>query len=320
MTTPRRRTRATAKKEAVEETAHAQTENADTSDWMSSGAGILEDSKTAKEEASQRMADNRQPRRFWLAANAAKGDTTKEIVILNESFDTAMGVLEHEIWKKSERKCIYRASPKKFENDPLIEITGKEPYFVTYLTVLTLVEWTDKNGEVHEYSRELIGIKNSQLDAFWKIATAAIKKNGTLRGTVLLMERDTNNHKSPKIGFPAILDDGTLFDFIPEDELIEEFGHDAVVTKQGKEIFAENEFLNAYKNHEIYSERPSADALIKEFGGGRGLGGDDDDKFSPTATPERRTRRKALAPESDDSADDGGVVGNGEDFEDDPLA
>jgi len=288
-----------------------------------SGKGILDESKTAKEEAAQRSADNRQPRRFWLAQKeGGKGETSKEIVILNESMESAMGLWEHEIWKASERKVIYRASPKKFENDPLIEILGKEPYFVTYLSILTLVPWKDNNGVEHEYSRELIGIKNSQLDAFWKIATASIKKNGTLRGTVLVMERDTSNPKSPKIGTPAILEDGNMFEFIPEDELIEDFGHDAVLTKQGKEIYAENAFLEPYAPSEIYPERPSKAALLREFGEGRGLDSDEDE-FTSGAAPKRTSRRRTLPSQDtdeDDPADTDESPSTGTEFEDDPLA
>lgn len=313
-----RRRRATGSNdEAAPSAAAANTDASPASDdtsWMSTGAAVKEDVAAEKEQRQRRAAESRQPRRFWLSGKASKGLTEKEVVILNDSLDDAMGVYEHEIWQPAKKRTIYRASPKKWEEDPLIEILGKEPAYVTYLSVLTLVPWKDSKGNEHEYSRELIGIKHSQLDQFWKILDNAQKNNGTLRGTCLYLARDTSNAMSPKIGTPQPYDDGRVYDFMTAEELLEDFGHDAITDDKGKEIIEKDGLLKAYTNAQIYPNRPSAKALREEFGGTAPLGGgDDEDDFKPKDGGRQRRQRQQLPAQGGAKLDDGAAFDDGDD-------
>lgn len=271
---------------------------------MASGNDILAESKAAAEASANRMNSTRAPRRFWLANNPKKGKVECEVIILNESMESAVALYEHEIYLAQQKQVIYRASPIKFETDPLVKILGKEPYYITYITVATLEPWTDKEGKQHEYSRELLGIKSGQIDRFWQIAAASIKKNGTLRGTVLHMKRNLADSKSPKIGEPQIMEDtGSMFDFIPEDELIEDYGHAAVKSKKGDVIYEENELLRAFTPEEIYAERPSAAALEAEFGDGS-VASDNGDDFGKSGGTRRARRSIEDTTDDADGAED----------------
>jgi len=214
----------------------------DTSGWMSTGVSVLDKAQSVQEQAEIKRSQGRAPNRFWLASDPLKGATEKEIVILNKckTDPTIAGFFEHEIWGpkagKPNEKMMYRASCVDQGHDPLIDITGKQP--PEFMKTLDIIE----------------------------------KAKGTFRGAVMVLRRNTSDKKSPKIGSPAPLDNGMIYDFMTEEELISEFGHDEIKTENGEVIHSENALLQPYTPSDIYPTRPTADSIRAEFGGSSSLG------------------------------------------------
>jgi hypothetical protein len=93
------------------------------------------------------------------------------------------------------------------------------------MTVLALRPWVNKKtGEEHAYSRMLLPIKLSQKERFLDLQKAAFRECGTMRGMYLVMRRGAGD-QSVAIGEPVMLENGKLFDMIPEADLIKEYGH-----------------------------------------------------------------------------------------------
>jgi hypothetical protein len=224
--------------------------------WMKSGAAAFEAAKRA--EAQKAKSRNYQPSRFFL-----KDGEEAEIVILDESFDDVVGFWEHNL-KVNGKWGNFEVCLGENENCPIcLNVPDSKPYYVMMVSILDLRGYTDKNGNDIPYTRKLLPLKGELIELFKQIADAAQKKNGTLRGTTLVMKR--SGDKSYSTGKPQMLEDATLFAHTPNETLIEEFGHDEVKTKTGDVIIPENGKLDPI-DYESSFERHTADELCEKYG------------------------------------------------------
>jgi hypothetical protein len=237
--------------------------NDEDSSWLKTGKDIDRELEKVQAE-SEHKAELRKrtggidpsKARFWL-----KAGEDAEIVILDESPDT-VALYEHNM-KRDGKYGHFESCPGEWENCPLCK-AGNAKAYVWFLTILDLRGYTKDDGTEVPYLRRLLPIKQTQQGLFKQIFKAAVKENGTLRGTVLVLSRDKDD-KSPSIGTPAVLDNGKMYDFISEEALIEEFGHDPVKAKNGDVLFKRNGLLKPMPYPSLFT-KPSAADIAERWG------------------------------------------------------
>ena len=240
---------------------------------MKKGKAILkEEEKLAaqkKQKAEQRkktggLDPNRT--RFRLAAGESA-----EVVILDASVNT-VAFYEHHM-KKDGKWGNFESCPGEWSNCPLCS-GGDNSSFVWFLTILDTRGYVKDDGTEVPYYRRLLCVKQTQAPAFKRILKAAQKANGTTRGTVLVLERDTGD-KSAAIGEPVIAESGHMFEFLDEDEMVDEFGHAAIVARNDDVLVEKNGLLLAFDYESLFS-KPDAKDIAKRWGLESGAGSDDE--------------------------------------------
>ena len=215
-------------------------------------------------EEEKRVKKNRtfSPLRFFCK----KGEG-QPIIILDESMDAGYAIREHNI-KGSDGKfgnfeiCL---SETMGADCPVCQKYGDKSALIMFLTVLVLREWTDKkSGEVRQYSKMLLPVKQGMFSKFSKVQEVANTQNGTLRGTYVYMEREDID-TSFAIGEPVPLSDGSLIDHYTEDDLVAEFGHEAITGRDGKVLKKKNEDMQPYDYATLFAE-PTAKELAAQYG------------------------------------------------------
>lgn len=282
--------------------------------------GSLSDAVNRDEaRAKSRKGKAGMPFRFWQ-----KRGEECEVIILDENIeppadDPTNGAFwrqEHNLkgpdgkWGNHE-PCIQETGPCPFCEE------GSNPALVIFLSVLVLRPYkSKKTKEVKEYSKMLLAIKRGQLDDFTKIEKIAKKKHGTLRGaSIFLYRKDEDNSFST--GLPVANDDGQLLnDWLSEDDLIEEFGHEAVEGRESGTILKkENEDIEPFDYRKLFPE-PDADEIREAHGvevagsrksSRRARQSDDDDDEIPMDHGEddspRRSRRSRRSRSSESESD-----------------
>jgi hypothetical protein len=187
------------------------------------------------------------------------------IIILDNRIEDIPGFHEHNL-KIGGKWGNFEICPQEWAHCPICE-GGDRPYYACFFSVLVLRPWRSKDGKKDGLSTKmLLAVKSSQMGKMEEVLTAAVKRNGQLRGTFLYMKRDLGNKNAASIGEPSILDNGSLFDFYTEDELNESFGHDAERSPQGKVLKDENEDITPFNYDELFP-KPDVTALRQRYGG-----------------------------------------------------
>lgn len=288
---------------------------------VKTGDDIFEEAERAAKQAERRSSSNNMFR-FYVP----QGEET-EIIVLDEALNKGIGLYEHSIFDKANKRMDYYVCRKEAGDCEHCD-NGDFSSYVVYITVLELKPFIAKRGTPDEkeipWSKKLFPIKRTQLDKWKQLQHAAEKQGGTMRGMFLVMQRGTGD-KSPRIGDPAILDNGQLFEMIPEEELDEEYGNDEIVDKDGNVIRDENYDITPYEYKKIFKNPMEPDS--EDSGRGRGrrrprAGSreeaqqefEDDDPVNEdvdygeeeekTSRP-RRGRRRASASASNDPLDEG---------------
>lgn len=229
-----------------------------------------DDLEAAEERVSSRSsgssgASNALPNwaRFWM-----KQGTNAEIIFLDETIKSGFAFYEHQLQGADGKWNEFYVCPKELHVCPICESLG-ESHFVFMFSILVPNAYTDKKtGEVKNAKR-LLPVKYSQWKDLKKILISAEKANGgKLRGVSLYMERDSGNvQTSPSIGKPQIDDEGRMYSLISEEDLVKDFGHDAVKSKDGQITYREaNDDITPYAYAEVFTE-PNIDELRRKFGG-----------------------------------------------------
>ena len=157
---------------------------------------------TAEAELAKAKAKSAKPPiyRFWLRDGAET-----EAVILDASFEEAVGFYEHNIQDANGHWGNYMGCTRK--NCSVCRIHGESCY-VIFLTVLDLRSYVKKTGETVSFTRMLLPIKLNVLPQFQAISSAAMREAGTLRGTYVNVKRESLFQI--KWRFNEVLDEKTL--------------------------------------------------------------------------------------------------------------
>lgn len=272
----------------------------------------------AEKKQKERRNKGYMPLRFWLAndAKAIKNkDNECDIIILDEAFagdDEVRGaymIREHTI-KGADGKFYQEGCCSDFADCPVCQREGKVGYNVAFLTVIALKEWTDKKGNVHDYSKMLLPVKLGLKNTFLDLQSAAEKQGKSMRGMVLRMRRSSDS-KAAAIGEPVMdTETGKLFRFVSEKWLAKEFGHDPVTDRDGKVVKEADEDIRIFDYASLFP-KPDPDDLNTRYGGTSRPGSRASTRqFSEEDTSEDddapvRGRKRAAVDEEDD------IPGNG---------
>lgn len=185
--------------------------------FLKRGKAVL---ATAEAELAKAKAKLAQPPvyRFWIPDGAET-----EAVILDTSFEEAVGLYEHNIQDVNGHWGNYVGCTR--ENCSLCQIHG-ESYYLIFLTILVLREYVKKSGEIISFTKMLLPIKLSLLPQFQVISTAAMKEAGTLRGTCAKVKRESFS--------PAIWRFGKV---LAEKTLIKNYGRTNATPFDYSEVF-----------------------------------------------------------------------------------
>lgn len=270
--------------------------------WMKKGSAITKEAERIA--AEQKHQSEMRKKNGGLDPNKyrfrLKAEEACEIIFLDEDFET-VAFYEHNL-KKDGFFGHFEGCPHEWSNCPLCS-SGDRHSFVTMFTILDTRGYTKEDGTEVPYTRKLMAIKQTQLSAYKRVMQAAIKKHGTLRGVSILVERDAGD-KSAAVGEPVLNDDGQMFSFYDEDELIEEFGHPAVKSsKTGDVLVKKNGLLEAF-DYEAIFPKPDAKDIAKRWGLGNPAGSDEEFEEEARATRKSKVKGRATQPDDEDDEDE----------------
>jgi hypothetical protein len=188
-----------------------------------SNLSFLKRGKAVLTTAEAELAKAKAPRppiyRFHLLAG---GET--EVIILDASFDEAVGLYEHHVKRADGSWGNYMSCTRK--NCSVCEEHGDSDY-VIFLTILDLRSYVNKTGKTVPFTKMLLPIRLGVLPQFQVILSAAMKEAGTLRGTRVKVRRE--NLFSPTVWqFSKVLDEKTL---------IKTYGRKSVTPFDYSEVF-----------------------------------------------------------------------------------
>ncbi len=241
--------------------------------WLKRGGDILataeSEVKKAEERSELRKAGLGNVFRFWLE----KGKEA-EVIVLDNSLEDAVALYEHNLKDSSGKYGVHETCVKEFANCPVCDKFGDSSY-VMFLTILDLRGYDRKlDGGKTEHipqSRKLLPITMQQIPKWRQVAQNAIAEVGTLRGTYLVLQRGAGD-KTPRIGEPAILAGGRIYDTTPEEDLEVQYGHDAIMGKDGKTVVkVANADITPFDYEKLFPE-PDVNDLLKRYGGSAGAG------------------------------------------------
>lgn len=224
--------------------------------WMRRGDDARQraEAEIARQRAeAERRQGPRVPFRFFT-----KVGEPREIIVLDSEIGWCF--YEHQLQNSKNGKWeLHEPCPKEFEPCPICTADenrgggwGRESNYLMFLTVAELSPWTDKDGNVHNYSIRLLAVKAAHHGFFIRLH----EREGTLRGAHLLMARDTKqvvNH-----GVPEFLS------MESESDIMETFGHDAITDDNGKVVKEANADCFPVDYTRIF-RRPSAEDIRTRY-------------------------------------------------------
>jgi len=144
-------------------------------DWFDVGFGGIE-------EAEKRMMT---AHRFWVPINGRK-----EFVFLD---DEPFCIMEHSLYLEGSWRNYYTCLKGMYDTCPFCE-DGKKPYYIGFLTVVDLSEWTDNQGQRRSHEIRLFPMKTRPLKRFRRRK----EEMGSLVGCVFRAYRDSD--RDPVVG------------------------------------------------------------------------------------------------------------------------
>jgi hypothetical protein len=225
---------------------------------------MLETAARAKKEQERKATGTFAPFRYYLK----KGEEC-EIIILDESVESGIAFYEHNLQDGDGIWSIHEPCIKDLGTPCPICERYKDSSYTLFLTCLVLKSFTTKKGVVIPHSKMLLPVKLGQFDLFRQLEKAAKDGGGSMRGMYLIMKRGTES-TSARIGEPVIQEGGKVFDLISEEELDEEYGHDAIVGQDGKTVIRPENFdITPYDYKKIFP-RPDVQDILNRYGSGGG--------------------------------------------------
>lgn len=261
-----------------------------------------------KQQDRREAASKRGPSRFYVNKADRGGYEEHELIFLDDDLTNNPMGYEHEVpgpggdWKsKRTVMCIddtddcpiCRAVDQGVDKDRFLPAK-----YSFYATVIDTTPYKIKNGqragEVVEHSKKLYVVPHGQVQNLLKVAAACKKANGTTRGMTVVVTK--NQQTDARCGVLTPLDNGMLYDFIPEDELEDEFWNDEI-KRDNKVVKPAGDDIQSY-DYENRLETLTAREMRTVFQLAAPPGSDDHEEENTGSS--RRSRRRSRV--CDDSA------------------
>lgn len=225
-------------------------------------ASVFERMQSNKPSAAKAFPQKKAyvPSRFKVGqitqAEQTQGITmkTKRLVVLDEKF--SFGMREHSL-QGADGKWVTERCVSEWESCPLCSKENVSVYDVVFLTVLDLTPWTKTNTDgtktEYQYTKRVLAVKKNDLPAF----SGLLNVHGSLRGLVLDMTRGAGPKESAS-GKP------TYVTTLSDDDLIEEFGSEEVLSEKGTVIRPVNDAVFPF-NYEKYFPVTSRSQLNNKY-------------------------------------------------------
>jgi hypothetical protein len=228
--------------------------------WGRRGSAIAAEAAKAQASAERKRSGAGSALRFYV-----KGGDDCEIIILDHSIEDGLAFYEHNLQGADGKWDIYEPCIKDFAQCPICA-RFKESSYVLMLTCLVLKPFTTKKGVVVPHSKMLLPVRITQFDKFRDLEASAKSEGGSLRGMYLIMKRSKSDSKAARIGEPAMLEGGKLYDLIPEAELVRDYGHKEVRSEDGTKVFRPANFdITPYDYDELFP-KPDVKDIQTRYG------------------------------------------------------
>lgn len=164
---------------------------------------VEQEIEAQEQRRAARASQQNMPFRVWMPLGSER-----EVIICDEQPNFFR--YEHCMMDPQTGKWnLFTGCTKEVDNCPVCIQTGRESYYAMYLTVIDLSEYTDRQGNVQEFSRKLMVVKSAQQRKFIR----KYQQEGSLRGAIYLLIRE--GEKSPQIG-----SDQEFQEYMEEDDLL----------------------------------------------------------------------------------------------------
>jgi hypothetical protein len=170
-------------------------------------------------------------------------------------------------------KTVHEACPRESEECPICtkaseDSKGRFGHSV-YMVFLSIIEnygddpYIDKDNKPHYFAKRLLALKPGQLEDYERLFEVAKKKEGSLRGLTLTLERGGGD-TSPRTGKPVINDNGDMYEILTDEQLDEYYGNDEERDEKGQIVKAMNDNIMPY-DYKQYFPRPSAADIAQRW-------------------------------------------------------
>lgn len=251
-------------------------------DWMKSGAEAQKVAEAEKRRLAERQAAGARGELYAPRRLEVESGRQVEIVVLDAALDCFLW--EHQQYVAGNqvgRRTVFETCPRETQPCPLCDglAGGRESYYVMMLTVLELDPgytkegvWTpltrDVGGEkvALPYIKRLMAVKVHQQEAYFSI----MNELGSMRGLQLVLDRSATDRYAPQSGVVnvALSKDEGQWVVLSEEEIIEEFGHEAEYSTDAEPVLIkeENADTKPYNYGRIF-QRPDAAKLRTKYAG-----------------------------------------------------
>ena len=228
--------------------------------WGRRGSAIAAEAVKAQASAERKRSGAGNALRFYV-----KGGDECEIIILDHSIEDGLAFYEHNLQGADGKWDIYEPCIKDFAQCPICS-RYKESSYLLMLSCLVLKPFTTKKGVTIPHSKMLLPIRITQFDKFRDLEASAKSEGGSLRGMYMIMKRSKSDSKAARIGEPAMIEGGKLYDLIPEAELIRDYGHKEVRSEDGAKVFRSANFdITPYDYDELFP-KPDVKDIQTRYG------------------------------------------------------
>lgn len=270
----------------------------DNGNWLKRGSEGMSQSAVEREEARRRAEERRSTsaNRFWLG----KGESCS-IIVLDATPDDLVFMHEHNLTDSEGRPNIYEPCVKEFSECVLCQGYGQPEgkptysYYGMYLSVIDTRPFVTRDQEEVPFDRKLMCIKQNQHEQFFELFQRAMNEHGTIRGMEIILTRPEEG-RSSNLGNIDVGEDGLDYVLLTEEDLLADFGHDAVLNTAGEVIMPENGKLEPFDYTKLFP-RPDPDELRKKYGAPAmpGSSSDTDDGWGQPPVRQGRVSRTAAA-------------------------
>lgn len=241
--------------------------------------------KDKQKQAARKEAQN-MPFRFRIAP-----DSSTQFIVVDDAPDFFR--FEHNMKNPATGFWdTFTGCVAEWDNCPVCEAAGKDPYYAMYLTVIDLTPFSTKDGTKHEFSRKLLVVKPAQQKKFHRLYNKFAAEGLTLRGALFEATRDSD--KDSSIG-----NELEYIEHVSEEEMqdyVREW------TDRDKKRHTEN-CSEAYDYEKLF-EAPDTEKLRAIVGGRPTPGSRQHDREAMEEPAPSRTSRSRRTPSDDNDGDD----------------